>query len=344
MQCTKGSDAFVKISVIGSGSWGTAFSQHLGALGHEITMWAHGSATAEGINRDHRNPRYLMDCRLPDTVRATTSMSESIGGAQAVVFVTPSNVLRSTAREASPHLSADTPVIVLSKGIEQGTCALMLDVVAQEIGAQDRVACLSGPNLAGEIAKGLPAAAVIAARDPSLAARFQGMIHADLFRTYVSDDVIGVEVCGAAKNVVAIACGVAHGMGFGDNTAAMLMTRGLAEMSRLVEALGGNPITCMGLAGMGDLVATCTSPRSRNFSFGESFAHGESIDAYRARTHMVVEGYYACDSIRQLMAREGVEAPLTRAVYDLLYSNLPVREVISGLSTREPRTEFYGIL
>ena len=334
----------MKISVIGSGSWGTAFSHHLGSLGHDITMWSHGDAAADGINREHRNPRYLMDCRLPDTVHATTSLQDSVADAQAVVFVTPSNVLRTCAREIGEHLGASVPAIVLSKGIEQDTCALMLDVVAQEIGHQDRVACLSGPNLAGEIARGLPAAAVIAARDIQLATFFQGIVHSDLFRAYTSDDVIGVEVCGAAKNVVAIACGIAHGMGLGDNTAALLMTRGLAEMSRLVEALGGNPITCMGLAGMGDLVATCTSPRSRNFSFGESFAHGESIEAYRARTHMVVEGYYACASIRQLMIREGVEAPLTCAVHDLLYGNLPLRDVMASLSTREPRTEFYGIL
>ena len=188
----------------------------------------------------------------------------------------------------------------------------------------------------------MPSAAVIAADDPQVARGFQGLFHSDLFRTYVSSDVVGVETCAAAKNVVAIACGIARGMGTGDNTAAMLMTRGLAEMTRLVYATGGDPLTCMGLAGMGDLV-TCASRHSRNFTLGESFAKGETLEEYCARTHMVVEGYYACASVRDLALANDVDAPLVEGVYQLMYEGLPLKVVVDALHARTPKVEFYGL-
>ncbi len=334
----------MRCAVIGSGSWGTAIARHLGRQDDvTVTMWAHSAHVAEGINERHKNPSYLQDAQLEAGVRATTDLVACVSGADAVVYVTPSTHLREVARASAGALGARTPAIVLTKGIEQGSGRLMIDVVSDEVGAPERLACLSGPNLAGEIARDLPAASVIAARDKTVGAFFQGLFHSELFRTYLSDDVVGVETCGAAKNVVAIACGIAHGLGMGDNTAAMLMTRGLAEMSRLVQASGGNPLTCMGLAGMGDLVATCTSPRSRNFSFGEGFARGETIEQYGARTHMVVEGYYACASIRELAARLNVEAPLTNAVYELLHEHRSLDATIQSLFERAPRKELYGI-
>ncbi len=333
----------MKVAVVGLGSWGTAIARHLALLGHEVLAWSHGQEVRDGINEGHRNPRYLADVELPHNLVATSDLEESVREAQALVLVTPSTHLRGVCSQLSQALPADTPAIVLTKGVEQDSCKLMIEVAADELGNPNRLACLSGPNLAAEIAHDKPAAAVIAAYESELAAFFQKLFHAPLFRTYTSDDVIGVETCGAAKNIVAIACGISHGMLASDNTAAMLMTRGLTEISRLVAATGGHPLTCMGLAGMGDLVATCTSPKSRNFSFGVSFSQGETLAQYTERTHMVVEGYYACSSIRTLARKHAVEAPLTESVYQLLHGNLSLDEVAHDLMAREPRVEFYGI-
>lgn len=332
-----------KVAVVGSGSWGTTIARHLGNLGNQVCMWAHSEQVAAGIRDSHRNPRYLTDIELPQTLTATSDLAESLSGAEAVVMVTPSVNLREVCREAASTIGDDVPVVVLTKGIEPDTSSLMIDVVAQEIGHPERTACLSGPNLAAEIAHDLPAATVVAARTERTGRFLQGLFHSDMLRTYLSSDVIGVEVCGAVKNIVAIACGISHGLENGENTAAMLMTRGLAEMGRLVSALGGNPLTCQGLAGMGDLVATCSSPRSRNFSFGVSFSQGETLEQYRARTHMVVEGYYACQSVHRMTKELGVESPLTDAVYALLHQGKSLASVKAQLLSRHPRTELYGI-
>jgi glycerol-3-phosphate dehydrogenase (NAD(P)+) len=332
-----------RCAVIGAGSWGTAVSRHLALLGNDVIVWSHGQQVASGINERHVNPRYLSDVVLPEGMLATSDLAHCLDGADAVVFVVPSTHLREVSRACAPHMADGKPYIVLTKGIEPTTCELMIDVVSEEVGHPELSACLSGPNLAAEIAHDQPAGSVIASRDRSVGLMFQRLFHSERFRTYVSDDVIGVEVCGAAKNVVAIACGITKGVVDSDNTAAMVMTRGLAEMSRLVGALGGNPLTCMGLAGMGDLVATCTSPRSRNYSFGLSFSRGETLQQYSQRTHMVVEGYYACASLMELSRRLGVEAPLTQAIYSLLYEDAPLDDVIATLYAREPRDEFYGI-
>ena len=333
----------MRCAVIGAGSWGTAVARHLGRQGNDVMLWSHGEVAAQGINETHRNPRYLPDCELPESVVASTDLSACLEGAQSVVLVVPSKALRETAARCAGLVAQDTPLIVLTKGIERGTSKLMTQVVAEEMGNPARVACLSGPNHAEEVARDMPSAAVIAADDPQVARGFQGLFHSDLFRTYVSSDVVGVETCAAAKNVVAIACGIARGMGTGDNTAAMLMTRGLAEMTRLVYATGGDPLACMGLAGMGDLVATCTSRHSRNFTFGESFAKGETLEEYCARTHMVVEGYYACASVRDLALAGDVDAPLVEGVYQLMYEGLPLEVVVDALYARTPKVEFYGL-
>lgn len=332
----------VRCCVIGAGSWGTAVARHLACQGHEVRLWSHGQAVADGINGEHRNPRYLSDVELPPTIVASCDLAWCVEGAQAVAYVVPSKNLREIARASAPALSTQTACAVLTKGIEPGSCKLMTQVVADEVGTPERVACLCGPNFAAEVVRGIPSGAVVASTEPEVALRLQGLFHAPLFRTYVSDDPVGVETCAASKNVMAIACGIARGMGTGDNTAAMLMTRGLAEMGRLVAATGGDPVTCMGLAGMGDLVATCTSTHSRNFTFGVGFARGETVEAYMERTHMVVEGYYACASISELAARAGVDLPIVRSVHRLLYEGCSLDEVTEDLYAREPHEEFYG--
>lgn len=333
-----------RVAVVGAGSWGTAVARHLALQGADVSLWAHSEAVAEGVNRDHRNPRYISGAALPDAVRATTDVAACVEGADAAAFAVPSYALRAAARRSAGALPAGAPVVVLTKGVEEGTCELMTDVVRDEVGGPvGRIACLSGPNHAEEVSRDLPTAAVAASADLGCASFFQRLFHADRFRVYTSEDVVGVEVCAAYKNVVAIACGIVKGLELGDNTTAVIMTRGLAEMGRLVAARGGSPMTCMGLAGMGDLVATCTSSNSRNQTFGRAFVGGETLEGYEARTHMVVEGARACRSVREMARASGVDVPIADAVHGLLYEGEPLDDVIAGLYARAPRVEFYGL-
>ncbi|MBO7674660.1 MAG: NAD(P)-dependent glycerol-3-phosphate dehydrogenase, partial [Atopobiaceae bacterium] len=276
-------------------------------------------------------------------VRATTSLEEAARDSDAVLLVVPSAFLRGTCAQLAPFLGKDVPLLVLTKGVERGTGDLMAAVAAQELGNEARVAVLSGPNHAEEISQGTISAAVVAAEDPDVAKFFQDLLVCPSFRVYVTDDVRGVEICAAEKNVIAIACGVAVALGAGDNTLAVLMTRGLAEVGRIAVAVGANPLTCMGLAGMGDLVVTCTSRHSRNRTFGEAFVEGESLADYQARTGMIVEGAEAAQSILELAERHGVQAPITKAVHDLLFEDLPLSNAIDALLERTPHEEFYGV-
>lgn len=339
-----GQDAIVcdKVAVIGLGSWGTAASGLVARHAGQVMGWVFEREVAEGINAEHRNPLYLTGYTLPENVRATNDLAEAVTGADAIVVVVPSAFLRATMRQMAPSVSDDTPVLVLTKGIEPGTGLLMTDIVAEELGKPARVACLSGPNHAEEICQGKPAAAVIASQDQAVAETFRALFIDQSFRAYVSSDVTGVEVCAAVKNVIAIACGIARGLELGDNALSVLMTRGLAEVARIACAMGGDPITCMGLAGMGDLVTTCMSPHSRNGSFGAALVAGETLEEYQARTHMVVEGAVAALSAHQICERLGVEAPVVDAVWSVLYNGSSVREEMRRMLDRLPYEEFYG--
>ncbi|OUO35436.1 NAD(P)H-dependent glycerol-3-phosphate dehydrogenase [Olsenella sp. An290] len=331
-------------TVVGSGSWGTAMCGLLAAHVGEVRLWCRDPELAVAVNRDRANPRHLSGYRLPDPVVATGDDARALEGTDVVVLALPSAHLAPVCRRIAPHVPADAPVLVLTKGVEPGTGALMLDVAARELGGEGRLAVLSGPNHAEEICQGKLSAAVLAAREPGVAERLRELVVSPSFRVYVSQDVTGVEICGAVKNVVAIACGVLAGRGAGDNALAVIMTRGLAEIARIAAALGADPLTPMGLAGMGDLVATCTSRHSRNRAFGEAFAHGETLEAYEARTRMVVEGARAARSVAELARRHGVEAPLTLAVDRVLHEGLPVERAIDALLGRRPGEEFYGIV
>lgn len=333
-----------KVAVIGSGSWGTAVTRLLSPHVDEVVVWSYDEEVARGINEQRHNPKQLSDYRVEDNVRATCDFANATCGAEAVLVVVPSPFLRSTCALLAPHLSRQIPVLVLTKGVERGTGCLMAEVVAQELGEPSRIAVLSGPNHAEEICKGTVSAAVIAADDKEIARFFRGLLVCPVFRVYVSDDVQGVEVCAAEKNVIAVACGIAAALGAGDNTLAVLMTRGLAEVSRIAVAMGGDPLTCMGLAGMGDLVATCTSRHSRNRTFGEAFAHGESLEEYEHRTGMVVEGAQAATSILSLARERGVEVPITQAVNAVLYGGVPLDEAKDALLGRRSQEEFYGVV
>lgn len=333
----------MRISVIGAGSWGTAVSWLLGGNGHEVRLWARESDIADGVNAVHRNPVYLPEVALPLSVTATDDIAAALSGAEAVVMVTPSVGVRATAEAMRPHLGSDTPIVILSKGVEQDTLMLMTEVLEDVLGGRERIAGLSGPNHAEEVSKAIPSATVVAAHDEGVARLFQDAFMTSTFRVYTNTDVIGVELCGASKNVVAIAAGMCDGLGYGDNTKATLMTRGLAEMSRLGRKRGANPLTYMGLAGMGDLIVTCTSRHSRNRGLGELVARGGTMDEFYEKTHMVAEGAVACLSICELGTREGVELPITRMVKAVLYEGLDPRAAGDMLMGRAARDELHGM-
>ncbi len=332
-----------RVAVVGLGSWGTAIASLAAPHVGELCGWDYLENVVEGVNLAHRNPSYATGCALPDNVHATSDLAEAVSGADAVLVATPSAFLRSTCARFSPFLEPDVPVLVLAKGIERETGLLIHQVAADELGDEERIALISGPNHSEEVVLGLPAATVCGAASPELVEVFRSILGSERFRIYGTHDRVGVAACGALKNIVAIACGIASGMGLGDNTIAVLMTRGLAEMTRIAYALGAEPLTCMGLAGMGDLVATCNSPHSRNRTFGQAFVAGETLAEYEARTHMVVEGYRAAASAHDLAARLCVEAPLVDSVYRVLYEDSPLDREVAELLSREPRTEFYGI-
>ena len=332
----------MNIAVIGAGSWGTALAQVAAVNGHDVRLWARRDEVARTVNGQHANPGYLPGAELSDRVRATADMTVALAGAQAVLLVTPSVHVRATAeRLRDAGLPTDVPVAVCSKGVEAGTGLVPVQVLEEVVGGANRLAALSGPNHAEEIVRGVPSATVVASHDADTAAFFQGLLGCPAFRVYTSGDVMGVELCAAFKNVIAIAVGISYGLGYGDNTAAMLMTRGQAEMGRLVEAVGGQALTCMGLAGTGDLIATCMSRHSRNRSFGEAFAAGETLEAYEARRQMVVEGAQACRTIGTLAERFGVELPINDVVRSVVWEGADLREVARALATRSPKPEFY---
>lgn len=333
----------MRISVIGAGSWGTAVSWLLSGKGHDVSLWAREVEIAEGVNHEHHNPLYLPDVMFNDRVSATNDVEEALRGAEAVVMVTPSVGVRTTAEAMKPALGSDTPVVILSKGVEQDSLMLMTEVLEDVFGNRGRIAGLSGPNHAEEVSKGVPSATVVASYEEAVGRLFQDAFMTPFFRVYTNRDVVGVELCGASKNIVAIAAGMCDGLGYGDNTKATLMTRGLAEMSRLGASLGANPLTYMGLAGMGDLIVTCTSKHSRNRGLGELIATGGSMQEFYDRTHMVAEGAVACIAVDELGKREGVELPITHHVREILYEGMDPMTAGEFLMGREARDELHGM-
>ncbi|GGK96731.1 NAD(P)H-dependent glycerol-3-phosphate dehydrogenase [Nocardia jinanensis] len=329
-----------RAAVLGAGSWGTAFGKVLADAGTEVTIWARRPEVAEALATDHRNPYYLPGVQLPP-VAATDDYARALDGADIVVLAVPSQSLRSNLLVWSPSIGPDATLLSLAKGIETGTLLRMSEVIAEVSGAApERIAVLSGPNLAKEIAAGQPAATVIGCTDAERAAAVQRACVTGYFRPYTNTDVIGCELGGACKNVIALACGIASGMGFGDNSLAGLMTRGLAEIIRLGVALGAEPVTLAGLAGIGDLIATCTSPLSRNRSFGQVLGSGGSMQAAQEATHgQVAEGVKSCTSVRALAAAEQVEMPLTEAVHQVCHEGLPVQSALEKLLGRRIKPE-----
>ncbi|GII20703.1 NAD(P)H-dependent glycerol-3-phosphate dehydrogenase [Planosporangium mesophilum] len=329
-----------QVAVLGAGSWGTAFAKVLADAGQAVTLWARRADVAAAIRDEHVNPDYLPGLRLPDAVTATADPREAIEGADLVVIAVPSQTLRGNLGDWARHLAPDATLVSLMKGIELGTLKRMSELIVEAAGVEpDRVAVVSGPNLAPEIVTEQPAATVVACTDPDRAAHVQKAIATRYLRPYTNDDVIGCELGGAVKNVIALASGMAEGLGFGDNTKAMLITRGLAETARLGVALGADPLTFAGLAGMGDLVATCSSPLSRNRTFGEHLGRGETLEQAQAATRFTAEGVKSCLAIRDLAVKHGVEMPITEQVERVCHEGLDPRVAVGALMSREPKSE-----
>ena len=333
-----------RAAVIGAGSWGTAVAAIV-ADHAEATLWARDPELAARIDRDHENDRYLPGIGLPPVLRATASLEEACIGADVVVVGVPSHGFREVLGAASSMIGDDVPVVSLSKGVEQGTHRRMTEVVADVLPAHPgtRIGVLTGPNLAREVAEGQPAASVIAFEDKDVAAELQQLFMTRTFRVYTNPDVVGCESAGALKNVIAIAAGIAAGLGYGDNTKAGLITRGLAELARLGVALGGEPLTFSGLAGMGDLVATCTSEKSRNRRVGVELGRGRTLDDIVAETNMVAEGVKSTAAVLELARAHGVDMPIAAMVGAVLYEGAKPVDLVPTLMLREAKAELDGI-
>lgn len=331
----------VKVAVMGAGSWGTTLAKVFADAGNEVTLWARRAELVQAINAAHRNVDYLPTIKLPSNLVATDDAPGALRDAQIVVLAVPSQTLRDNLRAWVPHIPEEATLVSLAKGIEKGTFQRMSEVIVEITGFNpSRVAVLTGPNLAREIAQEQPAATVIACPDEDRARVVQEAVATGYFRPYTNTDVVGCEISGACKNVIALACGMAHGRGLGDNTVASIITRGLAEITRLGMALGADARTFAGLAGLGDLVATCSSPLSRNHSFGVTLGAGGSLEQARGATHgQVAEGVTSSQSIRDLSHTVGVEMPITEAVYQVCHQGLAVDEMVAALMGRSKKSE-----
>jgi glycerol-3-phosphate dehydrogenase (NAD(P)+) len=332
------------IGVIGAGSYGTCLAILLARAGHRTTLWCRDPATAAALTTARENQAYLPGHRLPDELVITSELRAAVAGMAIVLAVTPSHAIRDVLSRAAPHLAPEVLVVNASKGLEDGTLATIDEVYRQILppAVAARAAYLSGPTFAGEIAAGMPSAIVLAGRDAAALARAQQALATDRFRIYTTDDVAGVLIGGALKNVIAIAAGVADGLGLGSNARAALITRGLAEISRIGAALGANPVTFAGLSGMGDLVLTCSGEASRNRKVGLALGQGRTMDAILGEMRMVAEGVKTTKVAHELAARLGVSAPITDAMFAIIHQGAPASAAMHALMTRALRSERDG--
>lgn len=325
------------MAVVGAGSWGTTVAS-LAAENTPTTLWARRADVAAEINTEHRNSTYLRDASLSPSLRASDSLHETVANADVVVMAVPSHGFRGVLADAAPHIRPWVPIVSLSKGLEQGTL-LRMSQVANDVMPGHPVAVLTGPNLAGEIIAGQPAASVVAIDDAVIARALQGILARPLFRVYTNNDVVGCEMAGVVKNVIAIASGIATGMGFGDNTRATLITRGLAEMTRLALQMGGKPESLSGLAGMGDLIATCSSTSSRNMSVGMRLGRGENLADIIASTSQVAEGVKSSRAVLDLARRHGVDMPIVEQVVAICHEGVSAVDGLIALTARQAQPE-----
>lgn len=328
----------MRVTVLGAGSWGTTVASLLSRRDHQTLLWARKQEVVDEINRDHRNSAYLPDAALPPRLTATADLEQAAGHAELLVVGVPTSAFRTTLEDVRPHLTPWIPVISLSKGLERATHLRMTEVVKDVLPGRP-VAALTGPNLAKEIMAGQAAASVVATEDLSVAAALQAVLRRGMFRVYTNHDVVGCEIGGAMKNVVAIATGIAEGLGVGDNTRAAVMSRGLAELTTLAVAMGGEPPTLAGLAGMGDLVATCMSPQSRNRYVGEQLGLGRSLPDVLAGMRMVAEGVRTASTVVELADQHGLSMPISRTIHDVVSGRIEAADAYRGLLRAAPGHE-----
>ena len=333
----------MKVAVVGAGSWGTAVAGIVAAR-ERTALWARRPELADAINRTRENPDYLPGLVLPSRLEASSELAEVVAGASVIVMAVPSHGYRQVLADAAP-IDRGVPIVSLTKGIEEGTLLRMTEVTCEVLADHDpaRVGVLTGPNLAKEVAAGQPAASVVAMGDAFVAASLQALFMSRTFRVYTNGDVVGCEAAGALKNVMAIASGMAHGLGFGDNTMATLITRALAELTRLGTAMGGTPLTFAGLAGVGDLIATCMSEKSRNHRVGYSLGQGRKLDEIISEMQMVAEGVKSTAGVLALAERHGIEMPIAHQVGKVLYEGADPTEAVTALMLREAKAELHGI-
>jgi glycerol-3-phosphate dehydrogenase (NAD(P)+) len=331
-----------KVAVIGAGAWGTALAFVLADKGDEVVLWSRRPDLSDAINAVRENQRYLPGAELPSSLSATHDLGAAISGAKMVVFVVPSHATREVARAAAPYVQREVPIVSATKGIENDSLMFMDEVLAAELPAHasGQLAFLSGPSFAKELVRRQPTAVVIAGRDEGVREHVMRRFHTPYMRTYASDDVHGVECGGALKNVIAIAAGIVDGMGFGHNTRAALITRGLAEIARVAMARGGSALTLAGLAGMGDLVLTCTGELSRNRTVGYEMGRGRKLGDVLATLGHVAEGVKTARSAFDLSRKMGVDMPITAEVHAVLYDDKPVAHAVRDLMARELGPEF----
>ena len=332
----------MRAAVIGGGSWGTALASVLAHNGHDTLVWCHDAEVARALTERHENPKYLAGLPLGDRVRGTHDLHEALAGAELVVAVSPSHVTRAIMREALPSLPRATPIVCATKGIENESLLTMHEVLEDVLPTElhPYLCCLSGPSFAKETVKKQPTAVVVASPWEKMAQRVQKCFSSDYFRVYTSTDVAGVELGGSLKNVCAIAAGISDGMGFGNNTRAAIMTRGLAELVRLAVKKGANPLTLSGLAGMGDLVLTCTGELSRNRMVGLGIGRGQTLEQVLAGMNQVAEGVRTAKSVHDLARKLGVEMPLHEATYQMLHEGVSPQKALQSLTSRELKSEF----
>ena len=329
-----------KVAVFSAGSWGTAFSIVLADAGNDVTLWGRREEVCATINDRRENTEYLPGIELPDAISATHDTERALDGAEFVVLAVPSQSLRKNLTEWADFIPRDAVMVSLMKGVELETRKRMSEVIAEVTGAgPDRIGVLSGPNLSHEIARREPAASVVACADEQVAMRLRDLCHSAAFRPYSSTGVVGCELGGAYKNVIALSVGMAVGLGFGDNTTASVITRGLAETARLATALGADPMTLMGLAGLGDLVATCSSPLSRNRTFGEKLGQGMTTEEITASTRQVAEGVKSCSSLLDLANSADVYAPIVGHVHDVVENKMTAADMLTSLISRDTKHE-----
>lgn len=332
--------------VVGAGSWGTALACVLCRNSHRVTLWGRDADQLAHMAKERRNQRYLPGLKLPESLQFTSDLAAAIAALpkdapSLIVTVVPSHTTRQVMGQVAHLIPPQAILVTASKGIENETLATMVEVLEQVLPAalHDRIAVLSGPSFAGETIEQHPTAVVVAAKDRQIAEAVQRAFQVGSFRVYTSDDVVGVEIGGAAKNVIALACGMADGLGFGHNTRAAVITRGLAEITRLGVRMGANPLTLAGLAGMGDLVLTCNGPQSRNRTAGYLLGQGKTLPQVLTEMKQIAEGIKTTRSVRDLAARVGVEMPISAAIYRVLYEDHPVGQVMTDLLGRPPRHE-----